>query len=653
MRKIKRQIKSVLSLVLAVLLICVSATPPVMAAADCSLAIKNLEIGDLVEIYRIATHEEGKFVWESELINWIATNEEGRAYAGLTPEQFVQMTPDRSEEFCQSFLVSCKDEANGIAKLEGYSFTVTEEKEEYSANGMTPGYYIVLPKGKSRIYRIKWAVINPAETVSLIYDEATGDYQLPTIESETANTTVQDREIVWENDEIEIKAGINVPTYPNMYATGKRILNATVVVPKGLKYVEDSLSAEADGELEYSMGEYNGATIYQNKKGEILFFQTEDNYFYELSGEQLASEGEPEAIVEKYNQKYKTEYELIKKENKVIEDAPQEKSESTEATENIEETESLEGTESIENTEKQEEDGEEMSYLGKEDDRYQIEVFDQMKLFVFSIDTKKALSKIDIRYRALKDDKVNSTCFFDNIVSLSYSVSPLDANLICNLTSVARVKSYGIRITLCEGTGASIDMTAEEKLEKSARLTGAKFDLYKFSNVYEGDVTTPEDNKDQNSENQTEEKNNEDVNSTETTENSEEETRRKVELVYMEEIDKTYEFTFCKELIVDSNGEATIGGIDATAYLITESVYPSGHTLSEASFLIEADAWTDENEMDGNCLLDILWLNYKTVYLPATGSNGTTLYTILGGTVAFCAIILFLDKNYSRFVTRL
>lgn len=220
----------------------------VFAAADCSLVFTNVEIGDQVEIYRIASYAEGKFEWESEVTNWIASSEEGKAYTGLGTQQLLQMTADRVQEFCESFLISCKDDAKGIAKLEGYSFTVTEEKEEYTAANMTPGYYIILPKGKNRIYQIKWAVLNPAETVRITYDEAAGDYQLPTIETSVVNKTVSDREFVWQDDEMEVNATVKAPAYPNMYATGKRILNATIIIPKGLSYVTDSLKAQADGE---------------------------------------------------------------------------------------------------------------------------------------------------------------------------------------------------------------------------------------------------------------------------------------------------------------------------------------------------------------------------------------------------------------------
>lgn len=569
-----------------------------------------------MEIYRIAGYTEGGYTWESEMADWMSNSAEGEAYTGLVPNQLGTMTVDRTLEFCQQFLMSCKNESTGIANLQGYSFTATEEKQQYSIEDVTPGYYIVLPKGVHRIYELRWIVVNPEETVTVNYDEALGDYQLPKAETTVTNTTSAAHETAWEGDEFDVTGTLTIPQYPNMYATGKRILNVTAIVPQGLKYAEDSLKAESDSELEYSLGDYKDATGYRTTDGRLLFFETKEGFYYELSGEQLLASGTTLEALDAYNTKHKTEYEL-----------PAESSE-----------------ESTETAEASTESGEIVTYLGENKNQNMLIAQENLRIFVLSLDTEKELSQVTLSYHATKNSQINETGFLDNELFLSYSVSPLDVNLVRNCTSAARVRSYGIEIVVCEGTGESVNMTTEEKYENAVRLSGAEFALYKLSNTYEGNYIEEQGIGGDTQATETS-VNKERVANTENAGSTESNTVQDLQYYYDKSVDKTYEYTYVRDLAVNSNGEVSIGGLEATGYLITQTIYPVGRALSDTSLVIAPTTWSDETAMENNCLFRVLWLDYETVYLPGTGSTGARDCYIAGLAIILCAFIIYLDCN--------
>ena len=75
----------------------------VMAADNGVLLLENLEINDLVEVYRIASYAEatGSYTWATAASNWMQNTTEGNTYRSLTPEKLSQMTAERAEEFCE------------------------------------------------------------------------------------------------------------------------------------------------------------------------------------------------------------------------------------------------------------------------------------------------------------------------------------------------------------------------------------------------------------------------------------------------------------------------------------------------------------------------------------------------------------------------
>ena len=169
-------------------------------------------------------------------------------------------------------------------------------------------------------------------------------------------------------------------------------------------------------------------------------------------------------------------------------------------------------------------------------------------------------------------------------------------------------------------------MTAAEKLEKSPRFSGVVFTLYRLKQAYSGDVTNDTDT------GQTE------IGSTESTEPP--------KIIYDEKTDKTYEYTYVTSLTTNKKGTASIGGLAAADYLVEQTVYPSGYTLSDASLRIGKEAWEDETVMEGNEDLFVIWLEYKTRYLPGTGKQGTAAFVFLGSLLSIGALLILFRQSY-------
>lgn len=582
-------------------------------AEKASISITGLKKGDLVEIYRIASYEEEEdtYEWENTVKDWIQNKSEGNAYKGMKPAQLSKMTEERIEEFCQALVVNLKNEAKGIANLDGYAFTIEEEKEQYIVENIVPGYYIILPKGTDRIYEIKWMKALPGQACLISYDERAGDYQLPTITSLAVNKT-EDRGVVGDGvfliqgDEVEITSTIQVPIYPNMYATGKRILNVTIVVPKGLEYKKDSIKVSMEAESLYSIGTYNKAILYETRDGTILFFGTPEGYFYELNGNLLVSSGTPENALEKYNEKYKSKYTLP-----MESDTSQDK-----------EKDEVENTESVtESTET----GELVSDLVAEDDSMELRSYDGRTVLVIAVDTEQEIEELEISYEVVKNTATSGKGDLNNYIGLSYSVSPLDSNRMNTMISQTDITAYSITIISCEGSGESANWTPEEKLKYSPRFKGVMFTIYRLVATLDGNVTESY--------------------SMDTTEESTD-TEKEHVFVYDDKADKTYEYEYFAAVMTNSKGEASIGGLEPAEYMIEQTIYPTGYTLSDASFVIKEDAWKDDSLMEGDEDLLLLWLEYKTRFLPGTGKIGILLFAVIGTFISACAIKLIFQQCY-------
>lgn len=599
----------------------------VQAATGVTLTLQGLEVGDLVEIYRIASYKEDSdsYAWESTVADWIQNKSEGNAYKGLKPEQLSQMTRASAKEFCQTLIVGLKNESKGIANLDGYTFPVSEEKEQYQVENVSPGYYIVLPKGTDRIYELKWLEIAPGSDSQVSYDADEGDYQMPTVTATVENKTtdrgkIRDGTFVIEGDEVEINAVISIPAYPDMYATGKRILNITVIVPQGLDYKEDTLNLSLTDESAYSVGTYEKATTYETAGGDILFFGTPQGYYYELNGRLLVSSGTATEAVAKYNQTYETGYTLKEQD-----------SASSGQMETTEESEAMEGTENAEA----------VMVLTAEDDSAELTACTARTVFVIALDTEQSMDEVTLGYQAVKNRAASNTGAYDNMIALSYSASPLDTNLMYSAISQAAVSAYSITIVSCEGSGESINMTAEEKLEKSPRFSGVVFTLYRLNKTYDGDaitgteaVETAADGTETDSA------------ETDSTETAAAGGNEPLQMIYDADADKTYEYAYVTTLTTNSQGTASIGGLEADEYLVEQTIYPSGYTLSDSSLRISKAAWTDETIMEGTDNLLVIWLEYETRYLPGTGKQGITAFAFLGSLISATALLMLFRQYY-------
>lgn len=597
----------------------------VMAADNGTLLLENLEVNDLVEVYRIASYAEatGKYNWATAASNWMQNTTEGNMFQSLTPERLSQMTEERAEEFCELLLLGLKNDSEGIANIPGYSFTVEEEKEQYNLE-VAPGYYIILPKGTERIYRLKWLVVEPKAEQTVTYLAEQQDYLIPELtfsvsnltENRGVNNDTDNYPFTLEGDEMEMIADIQIPKYPNMYSSGKRILNICIAVPGGLSYQEDSLTI-TDGaanleEEAYSLQQLTNSIAYETQSGELLFVGTINGYFYLPNGSLLLSAGTEQEALDKYNVSYGTEYRLD--------------------TENLASSASEEGEELSTEENSSEEMATEESVptdnLAVEDAGLTLERATRMTVFIVALDTGAEISTLHISYHATKNNAGTDTGFFTNRLLLSYSTSALDSDLNCVAERTATVVAYGIRITVCRGDGKSVGMTAEEILKEAPRMKGASFFLYQLTNIYEGDTSAVQES------------------STETEETTTEENAVPPQLIYKKDEDKTYEFSYVTQLNVNENGVTEISGLPQQEYLVVQTEYPEGYTRSEEAIWISSADWKDDTVMEGNYLLDVLWLDYATVYLPGTGKTGILFFVIVGTLIAGIAAFAIVKRTY-------
>lgn len=576
-----------------------------------TVTVNGLEVGDRLELYRVASYSQKskEYNWDSTVKNWMNNDEVGHIYQNISPAKLEEMTEKRQTEFCQAVLVGLKNEKDGVANLAGYSLLTDDTSANIDADS---GYYIILPKGINRIYEIKWAKVDSTQgSVSVEYGD--GDYQKPKAEVKSEILGRDDPEadsIVVKDEEIRISGKISIPAYPNMYATGKRIFNATFVIPMGLEYDKE----DSDKKMKLSLSKddvseavYNDVHIYENQNGDRLFFGTMNGYYFEMTGAALVSDGTLEEAIAKYNELHETEY-------RIQAEAPANNEDGTESLNEQADTETMD-------TEK----GPEVTELEADDESLYLKSCGGNTVIILSVDTETTKKSFDFEYVVKKNENANDKGKYDNTVYTSYSVSPLDANLINIISQAAAVDSYGIRIVLRKGNARSYLMSADEKFKKLDKLTGATFYLYKYVEKVEG-----EENE-------------------ETSIDKEDMSYRDV-TIYDEENQQSIVYKYIKTLDVNDEGEASIAGLEPDEYLVVQKQCPEGYSLTNKSILIEKEDWSNDELMDGNGNFDLLWLDYETVYLPGTGKRGIGAYVALGIILSGIAIIIMIKKNKFYFL---
>ncbi len=589
------------------------------AADSAHLIFQGLQVSDVVEIYRICNYDDSSssYTWASAVTTWMSEKRTGQFYADLSTDAFSKMKASSAREFCELLLDGLKNTSTGVANLQGLSFTY----EIGGGNAVTidPGYYIVLPKGASRVYDLKWFKLTPGEEKTITY--TTDDFSVPSITTSLKNDT-SDRGLVDEvvpltelDDQVTVTSIVNMPAYNEMYSDGKRILNVTFVIPYGMEYVADSLSlATVDGEehttalpdTAYTVMNYNNVQLYKDYSGNFIFFGLQD-YYYEPDGNHLVGpDGTLEQALSTYNTAYGTQYELEESHIETmgggtsnVSEEPEEEPSEEEPVELSQEGEEENIPEETGEAETEEIEEAETELIGdtSEDKSNLIYKTGGSSIVVISLDTAVEINTLQAAITVKKNQYSTADGWYDIYTQLSYSVSPLDKNLRAKLKEAARAAAWGIRITACMGYADSFQKSSEEILSTAPRMLDDKFGLYKKSNTYSGGIH-------------------------EAATQVAEENRDKVQLIYNSDLNVTDEYMEYAMLSVNNEGQIAIGGIITGEYLIVQTDHVPGYALSELSFIIEPDDWQSEQYMEGNCVFDLIWLDYKTAYLPATGDSG-------------------------------
>lgn len=572
-----------------------------------------------MEIYRICNYDEAKaeYTWAFAVTSWMSEKRTGQFYADLSPTGLSKMKSAAAKEFCELLLDGLRNTSTGVANLQGQSFT-------YAVGGgntveTEAGYYIVLPKGNSRVYDLEWFVLAPGQEKTITYTE--DNYSVPSMTTALENDT-SDRGVVAEtipmtelDDQISVTSEITMPAYNSMYSDGKRVLTVSFVIPYGMEYVADSLELstgekeeESLPESAYTVMSYSNVHFYRDYSDRFIFFGSQD-YFYEIDGNHLAGpDGTPELALTAYNEAYNTQYTIEEKKLKTVGEG------GNTSTQEIREAQAIETGEPVEPEETDEsEETEDLEAVEQDPEGVTVETESigdtsvdtsnlvyrtgGMSLVIVSLDTSVEISTLKAKLSVKKNQYSTPDGWYDVYTCLSYSVSPLDKNLRAVIKESARAAAYGIRLTACMGYADSYLKTGDEILATAPRMLDDKFTLYKKTNTYSGDI-------------------NEAVTQVSA------EKKDKVQLIYDSTLNVTNEYTEYALLNLNDEAQIAIGGIITGEYLIVQTDHVPGFALSELSYIIESDDWQDEAYMEGNCVFDLVWLDYKTVYLPATGDSG-------------------------------
>ena len=600
------------------------------AAANGTVSIEGIEKSDTVELYLICRYDESTsaFEWASAVSTWL--NKPENEYSTLTPAKLFRLSKETQKTFCQSLLLSLKNDSTGAASLNGKTFLAREEDNNVS---LVPGVYVLLPKGIQRIYEIKWFELNPGEEKTIEYTDS--DYAIPAISTSVSNIT-EDRgdagfsedsyPLTYLSDEVQVSADIDIPEYNDMYSEGKTIVNLALVIPYGMDLVEDSLELTSDDSAPlpataYSKQQLMNGDLYMNQQQEPLFIG-QGSYFYELSGSPLVG---PEATVEDgleaYNNAHGSSYTLDPTVVETVEEYDEAKASA--------EDESQDESDLIEADD----------IAGAEVDKTNWIITRKNNTFlILSLNSVSDYRHLNVAYKASKNDKSSDTGYYPFASELLYSVSPLDGNAKGQLLEEAIASSYGIRITACMGYADTYTKTLEDILSHNPRMDQDVFTLYVKSGEFDGDISSQsEDEPDDENESEAEAQSDEVV---------------EKRLLYDQTQDRTYEYTLVTRLETDEEGVVTIGGIEPQEYLVVQTEMSPGYALSVQSLLIEEGDWTNEVAMEGNSLFDVLWLDYETVYLPATGSTDAENMRVTGSLILLGLALVF-ARRYRKFVTTL
>lgn len=519
-----------------------------------TLSIQQVQEKDVIEIYRMASYDGSGFVWEASVSEWLAGD--GSRYASIEPQELSEMLSARAQEFCELLLLGLRDEQSGAVKLD----TVKQTGKSSYTLQLEPGYYMLLPKGDTRIYQLDWFCIASGQNVAYSYGSDT--YSLPKLQAEINNLT-EDRGcdadgIPWTiaNDVLRLVCSVQTPDYPGFYTDGKLVSTISIVIPKGFLAEETGygLTGVAGGAEkaltehgEYVCQKFEQATVCYEPEGEPLFLESTGGWFYTMGGESLAH-GERADAVTAYNAANGTSYE------------------------------------------------EDM-----------LSADENQQILIFSVVTEESLQSLKLQLTLQKDSRTNETGSYRFPVTYIYSTSAVETDKRGMLMQAVAACSLGVRITVCDGDSFDSSEAVTAIPEEALRLSGASFHIYELNGFYD------------------------------LTEGSAALERDKALLpeegsyvMYGQDGTTAKLYSLMAAYTTDEQGEISVGGLEKKEYLLRETDYPYGYSLSRSALIIAEGDWEDSSIMEGNYLCDTLWLNYGSGILPQTGGSGIRAYWCVG-----------------------
>lgn len=147
-----------------------------------------------------------------------------------------------------------------------------------------------------------------------------------------------------------------------------------------------------------------------------------------------------------------------------------------------------------------------------------------------------------------------------------------------------------------------LEIIKTDAANKTKKLSGAEFDIYRKAEENDSDVLVPEN-----------------------------ELPKQLEsgnYVFVGHIGPT-----------DENGKASVENLDIGTYYLVETKAPSGYTLPKNALEISVTTDAGLDELTG--VLTVTVENTKGFNLPQTGDNGTIIFTIVGVILMLGAVIMF------------
>ncbi len=590
------------------------------AATEVAVHFTGLLATDPLELYPLAEYtEEAKQKWTKE-VEKLATAENPI----MDIEEFNQLSEEDADLYCDELLARLlQDTTMEVQKITPDHFATTYDME------LMPGYYAVLPKGAARVYRTRILKVNPGGRISVSFEEK--DYSIPEIEASVSNRTNDSRgederlgtdesgyPLLIKGDELVYTARVSLPNHGKAYVGEQACRRLLVMLPKGIAY-QDSLKIYGIEEENRTEVEIGSETVKQNVIGKctayvkkidnrMLFLEKEDKTFLNMDGSTLAT-GELQAAIDAYNRNTKLE---------------------------------LQANQSAGNQSAEDQNAEEQSTENQNDEGIQEEDLQSVEytyVNMLTLEKEFTYQKAELELVAQKNSEGNSSGHYDLTTTCYYATSPVDQTAWSNVTGSGRISSYGLFFYVVDGdigdysTGEPVDISTEDAateteldpssleyiLKYNKRLEAVELALFSYVATVKLDGT-------------------------------EEDEIKRLEANYQDGVFYTVPnaygteedlYVMIETVVSNARGEAAIGGLRPfQKYLIMESAFPTGYTISQVYLIINEDDWNDVTFMEGDLAADILWLNYEGYYLPDTGTNKTVFFFAGGLLLMILAVVL-------------